>query len=139
MINLAAVPPLSLTTDVLALMRRRMAKGRIIPAFFVFGDGVLPTKAERAIFIFAISLRSKENRRRYCGGFQVQAARLGKAWAIRLDRLLGRNLDGLGLGSGRPCGNGRLAGRHIACADVDVQRYVVEGALLNGLRQALLG
>jgi len=40
MINLAAVPPLPLTTDVLALMRRRMAKGRIIPAFFVFGDGV---------------------------------------------------------------------------------------------------
>jgi len=29
-----------------------MAKGRIIPAFLFFGDGVLPAKAECAIFIF---------------------------------------------------------------------------------------
>lgn len=60
MINLAAVPPLPLTTDVLALMRRRMAKGRIIPAFLFFGDGVLLAKAERAIFIFGISQVTKE-------------------------------------------------------------------------------
>ncbi|WP_141694513.1 hypothetical protein [Rhizobium multihospitium] len=60
MINLAAVPPLPLTTDVLALIRRRMAKGRIIPAFLFFGDGALPTKAERAIFIFGISQMAKE-------------------------------------------------------------------------------
>jgi len=36
MINLAAVPLLPLTTDVLALMRLRMAKGRIIPAFLLY-------------------------------------------------------------------------------------------------------
>jgi hypothetical protein len=60
MINLAAVPPLPLTTDVLALMRRRMAKGRIIPAFLFFGDGVLLAKAERAIFIFSIAQVAKE-------------------------------------------------------------------------------
>ncbi|MFK0166655.1 hypothetical protein [Rhizobium sp. NPDC090279] len=37
-----------------------MAKGRIIPAFLFFGDGVLPAKAERAIFIFSLSQAPKE-------------------------------------------------------------------------------
>ncbi|WP_349957020.1 hypothetical protein [Rhizobium sp. ZPR3] len=60
MTNLAAVPLLPLTTDVLALMRRRMAKGRIIPAFLFFGDGVLVAKAECAIFIFGIFQVTKE-------------------------------------------------------------------------------
>ncbi|WP_146143937.1 hypothetical protein [Rhizobium sp. JAB6] len=77
MINLVAVPPLPLTTDVLALMRRRMAKGRVIPAFFVFWRWRVPAEAVRAIFIFAIFLSTKENRRKFCGGFQVQAARPG--------------------------------------------------------------
>ncbi|MFS8048469.1 hypothetical protein [Rhizobium sp. BR 314] len=39
-----------LTTDVLALLRERMTKGRIAPAFLFFADGVFPKKQGHAIF-----------------------------------------------------------------------------------------
>jgi hypothetical protein len=54
-----------------------MAKGRVIPAFFVFWRCRVPAEAVRAIFIFAIFLSTKENRRKSAAVFKFK--RQGRA------------------------------------------------------------